>query len=112
MNETQAQFTVDAREIVHRLFRDLEELRSVRLQGRLRRELASRIFRHVHTLKGSAASMGFQSVGDVAHEFESLLDGVRLGRVAIDDALLNLLESATDLIADELASSSKADERR
>jgi len=112
VDPTRIQFVSDAKDIVDRLYGDLEQLRARRSQGRQRRELASRIFRHVHTLKGSAASMGFQSVGDVAHEFESLLDGVRLGRVAIDDALLNLLESATDLIADELASSSKADERR
>jgi len=112
VDPTRIQFVSDAKDIVDRLYGDLEQLRAMRSQGRQRRELASRIFRHVHTLKGSAASMGFQSVGDVAHEFESLLDGVRLGRVAIDDSLLNLLESATDLIAEELASSSKADERR
>src|SRR5262245_43383191 len=84
----------------------------MRSQGRQRRELASRIFRHVHTLKGTAGSMGFQVVGDVAHELESVLDGVRLGRVAIDDASLNLLESATDLIAEELASTSKPDGKK
>ena len=74
--------------------------------------MASRIFRHVHTLKGTAASMGFQSVGEVAHEFESVLDGVRLGRVAIDDTSLNLFESATDLIAEELSSTARPDERK
>jgi two-component system chemotaxis sensor kinase CheA len=108
MNETQAQFTVDAREIVHRLFRDLEELRSVRLQGRLRRELASRIFRHVHTLKGSAGSLGLQSVSDVAHEFEGVLDGVRLGRVTLDDRMLDLFEDAIEALDQTLSGSAKS----
>src|SRR5262249_21815613 len=54
--------------------------------------------------------MGFQSVGDVAHELESVLDGVRLGRVAIDDASLNLFESATDVIAEELARTTKPEQ--
>ena len=109
MDPTRTQFVSDAKDIVDRLYADLQQLRAVRLQGRQRRELASRIFRHVHTLKGTAASMGFQSVGEVAHEFESVLDGVRLGRIAIDDSSLNLLESATDLIAAELANASGPD---
>ena len=108
MNETQTQFVVDAKEIVDRLYCDLEELRAVRLQGRLRRELAGRIFRHVHTLKGSAGSLGLQSVSDVAHEFEGVLDGVRLGRVNIDDALLDLFEDAIDAIAQTLSGSASA----
>jgi len=112
VDPTRTQFVFDAKDIVDRLYGDLQQLRAVRSQGRQRRELASRIFRHVHTLKGTAASMGFQSVGEVAHEFESVLDGVRLGRVAIDDASLNLFESATDLIAEELASTARPDERK
>src|SRR6185295_10787920 len=108
MNETQAQFTVDAREIVDRLFRDLEELRAVRLQGRLRREVASRIFRHVHTLKGSAGSLGRHSVSHVAHEFEGVLDGVRLGRVTIDDHLLDLFEDSIDAIAQTLSGAARS----
>jgi two-component system, chemotaxis family, sensor kinase CheA len=112
VDPTRTQFVSDAKDLVDRLYVDLQQLRALRAQGRQRRELASRIFRHVHTLKGTAASMGFQSVGEVAHEFESVLDGVRLGRVAIDDASLNLFESATDLIAEELASTAKPDDRK
>src|ERR1044071_660465 len=107
VDPTRTQFVSDAKDIVDRLYADLQQLRALRSHGRERRELASRIFRHVHTLKGTAASMGFQSVGEVAHEFESVLDGVRLGRVAIDDASLNLFERATDLIAEELASTAR-----
>jgi two-component system chemotaxis sensor kinase CheA len=107
MNETQSQFILDAKEVVDRLYRDLEELRAVRLQGPRRRELAGRIFRHVHTLKGSAGSFGLQSVTDVAHDFEGVLDGVRLGRVAIDDALLDLFEDAIDAIAQTLSGSAQ-----
>jgi len=112
VDPTRTQFVSDAKDIVDRLYADLRQLRAVRSQGRHRRELASRIFRHIHTLKGTAASMGFQSVGDVAHEFESMLDGVRLGRIAIDDSSLNLLESATDLIAEELATRSGPDKTK
>src|SRR5207237_3407511 len=103
MDEAQGQFIADAQEIVEKLDRDLDQLRVVRFHGPRRRELAARIFRRVHTLKGSAASLGLEAVRDVSHEFESVLDSVRLGRVIIDDSLLNLFEEATNVIAQALS---------
>jgi two-component system chemotaxis sensor kinase CheA len=102
MDEEQSLFIADAREIVERLYRDLEELRAARSKGRQRRELAARIFRHVHTLKGSAGSLGLKSVSQIAHEFEGVLDGVRLGRVEITDPVLDTFEDAADAIASAL----------
>ena len=110
MTETRSQFISDAGDIVDRLYADLDQLRAFRSHGRQRRELAARIFRHVHTLKGSAGSLALKSVGDLAHEFEGVLDGVRLGRVTIDDDLLNLFEETTDAIADGLANTGAAAE--
>ena len=103
MDEAQGQFIADAQEIVEKLDRDLDQLRVVRFHGPRRRELAARIFRRVHTLKGSAASLGLEAVRDVSHEFESVLDSVRLGRLIIDDSLLNLFEEATNVIAQALS---------
>src|SRR4030095_10447815 len=102
MDPTLNQFIADAKDIVDRLYADLQQLRSVRAQGREQRELASRIFRHVHTLKGSAGSVGLKNVSQLTHEFEGVLDGVRLGRVAIDDALLSLFEDTDVVIADSI----------
>jgi two-component system chemotaxis sensor kinase CheA len=104
MDEEQSQFILDAREIVEKLYRELEQLRSARSQGRQRRELAARIFRRVHTLKGSASSLGLTSVSQIAHDFEGVLDGVRLGRVEITDAVLDAFEDGTDAIARALES--------
>jgi two-component system chemotaxis sensor kinase CheA len=109
MDPTRKQFITEAGDIVDRLYADLQQLRARRTQGRQRRELASRIFRHVHTLKGSAGSLGISSVSNVAHEFEGVLDGVRLGRVNIDDGLLNLFEETTDQIAAALVSDGQDD---
>jgi len=103
MSEEQNQFIADAREIVEKLDRDLEQLRESRARGPQRRELAARIFRRVHTLKGSAASLGLPSVSRVAHEFEGMLDGVRLGRIEITDDVLDAFEGASGAIARALA---------
>ncbi len=102
MTEEQHLFVADAREIVERLYRDLEQLRIARSEGRRRRELAAQIFRRVHTLKGSGASLGFKSVSDVAHQFEGVLDGARLGRIELTDTVLDKFEDALDCIAGSL----------
>jgi two-component system chemotaxis sensor kinase CheA len=104
MDDEQSQFIADAREIVERLYRDLEQLRAARSQGPRRRELAARIFRRVHTLKGSAGSLGLPSVSQIAHDFEDVLDGVRLGRIEITDSVLDAFEDAAEAIARDLQS--------
>jgi len=102
MTEEQRLFVADAQEILERLHRDLEDLRVARSEGRRRRELAAQVFRRMHTLKGSGASLGFNQVSQIAHEFEGVLDGARLGRIELTDAVLNSFEDALDAIAHHL----------
>jgi len=40
------------------------------------------LFRHVHSVKGMAASMGFSAMSSLAHDAESLMDLVRQGPIA------------------------------
>ena len=103
MTEEQLLFVADAQEIVERLYRDLEELRSAR-SGRRRRELAAQIFRRMHTLKGSGASLGFSQVSQIAHQFEGVLDGARLGRLELTETVLNAFEDALEAIEQGLRS--------
>ena len=103
MTEEQRLFVADAQEIVERVHRDLEELRVARSEGRRRRELAAQVFRRMHTLKGSGASLGFDRVSQIAHEFEGVLDGARLGRIELTDTVLNAFEDALEAIARQLA---------
>ncbi len=102
MTEEQRLFVADAQEILERLHRDLEDLRVARSEGRRRRELAAQVFRRMHTLKGSGASLGFNQVSQIAHEFEGVLDGARLGRIELTEAVLNSFEDALDAIAHHL----------
>lgn len=99
MTEEQRLFVADAQEIVERLYRDLEELHTSRSEGRRRRVLAAQIFRRMHTLKGSGASLGFGTVSQIAHEVEGVLDGARLGRIELTDVVLDAFEDALDAIA-------------
>ena len=54
-------------------------------------ETINTIFRHVHSIKGGAGAFGLERLQKYAHEFESLLDLVRSGKIALDDDLLSLL---------------------
>src|SRR6185295_2066595 len=98
MTDEQRLFLDDANEIVERLYNDLKQLRAVRLQGKRRRQLAAQIFRRVHTLKGSAASFGFSAVTEIAHQFEAVLDALRLGRLNLTDEVLDAFEDAVSSI--------------
>ena len=67
-------------------------------------ETINTIFRHVHSIKGGAGAFGLERLQKYAHEFESLLDLVRSGKIALDDDLLSLLVRAFDILSDHVAS--------
>lgn len=104
MDQLLREFLGEAEELIEVLVGDMQALRARREEGRARRELVGRIFRHVHTLKGSSAAVEVEAVTVVAHEFETLLDGIRLGRVAVDDAALDTFEDAVSAISQMLRS--------
>ena len=109
MDQTQREFLVEIEELVEQIFADLDELSATQaddhatFKGRKGRELIDRIFRRVHSVKGSAASCGLDVVNQIAHEFENLLDEVRAGRVLVDDAVVDTCESATEALSESLS---------
>ncbi|HEX9113721.1 MAG TPA: Hpt domain-containing protein, partial [Nitrospirota bacterium] len=64
------------------------------------------LFRAAHTLKGSAAMMGFQGISDVAHKSEDMLGMFRAGAAIRRETLDFLLDSvdAVKLMVDGVAS--------
>ncbi len=62
--------------------------------------LINRIFRTVHSLKGLSGMMGLAEVQSLAHEFEDILDDLRLGQLALtEDATTALQEAGAGLAA-------------
>ncbi|MCR6107049.1 chemotaxis protein CheA [Salipaludibacillus agaradhaerens] len=58
------------------------------------------IFRSAHTLKGMAATMGYEDLASLTHQMENVLDGIRNGKIAADSHLLDVVfESVDDLEA-------------
>ena len=107
MDQNQREFLVEIEELVEQIFGDLEDLRASRadnatLSGRNHRQLIDRIFRHVHSVKGSAASCELEVVSQIAHEFENLLQEVRAGQVLLDGPVIDICETATEALSESL----------
>jgi len=57
------------------------------------------LFRAMHTIKGMAATLGYQRLTDLTHEAENLLDAVRAKRVEASPDLIASVFDAVDAIA-------------
>jgi len=101
-------FQEEAREI-------LLELESALLELNERRddtELVGRVFRALHTIKGSGAMFGFDDLAAFTHHIENAFDQVRNGRLAASETLISLSLAAVDQIKamlNEAAGTGKAD---
>jgi chemosensory pili system protein ChpA (sensor histidine kinase/response regulator) len=61
-------------------------------------ETVQSLYRTAHTLKGSAHTIGFKVIGDVAHPIEACMIAVRDGHIPVSTALLSTIDDAIDLI--------------
>ncbi len=73
------------------------------------RELISRVFRVMHTIKGSGAMFGFDDIAKFTHEVETVYDLVRNGKITVTKPLIDLTLAARDLIRAMLDSASADD---
>src|SRR5687767_11743728 len=101
------EFLADAGELVEGLYGDIAELRERLGEGPARRELVARLFRRVHTVKGTASAAGLDATGRIAHEFESLLDAVRSGGATLDEEALAVFEEAAGAVAESLEAAAR-----
>jgi two-component system chemotaxis sensor kinase CheA len=61
-------------------------------------ELLNAIFRVVHSIKGSAGSLGFDAIANLSHGLESLLDQIRKGQYEPTQDTIDLLLRAIDCL--------------
>ncbi|AEM79557.1 Hpt domain-containing protein [Thermoanaerobacter wiegelii] len=72
-------------------------------------EILNEIFRIIHTIKGSSATMGFSVVADFCHKLESLFDKLRKGELGVDDYLIDILFKSFDTLKDMISTSIKGE---
>jgi two-component system, chemotaxis family, sensor kinase CheA len=102
MDQTHDELLAGLEEHVQEIYNDLDALRDAGPAGPLSRALIDRLFRRVHSVKGSASSFGLNALSQIAHEFEGLLHAARTGRVPIAGPVLATCESAADALAESL----------
>lgn len=67
-------------------------------------ELVHRLFRSVHTIKGSGSMFGFPAIAELAHHVENLLDRVRNDELPVNNGLIDLVLASRDQIKSMLES--------
>ena len=92
-NQRQA-YREEARELLAELENALLELEETPDDS----ELIGRVFRAMHTIKGSGAMFGFDDIAAFTHEIETIFDRVRGGEIAVSKEMVNLSLSARDQI--------------
>ncbi|MGC9965053.1 MAG: chemotaxis protein CheA [Syntrophobacteraceae bacterium] len=68
-------------------------------------EIIGRVFRCLHTIKGSGAMFGFDDIASFTHEVETTFDLIREGKIAVTGDLIGLTLSSCDYIRTLLESS-------
>jgi two-component system, chemotaxis family, sensor kinase CheA len=107
------EFLSEAQEIVEQFNRDLLLLDEQRAAGSFDPEVINDAFRAVHSLKGLSGLFGVTRMSNLSHNLENLLDSLRLGRVDLQPATLDLLFEAVSLfnrIVGETASGAGGDD--
>jgi len=61
-------------------------------------DLIGRVFRAMHTIKGSGSMFGFDDIAHFTHEVETIFDMVRNGKLQVTTTLVNLTLAARDQI--------------
>jgi len=61
-------------------------------------EHVNRLFRAMHTIKGSGAMFGFDDIAEFTHHAETVLDRVREGTVPVNKELIDLILASSDQI--------------
>jgi two-component system, chemotaxis family, sensor kinase CheA len=65
-------------------------------------ESINTIFRVAHSIKGGSATFGFGDIASFTHSLETLLDELRANRLAVSEAISNLLLKSVDVLRDML----------
>lgn len=94
MNEVIREFLIETHENLAQLDLDLVTLE----QQPTERETLDRVFRTLHTVKGTAGFLGLQSLQTVAHAAESLLAKLRAGEMTFNAEIASALLQVVDAI--------------
>ncbi|WP_224370806.1 chemotaxis protein CheA [Hyalangium versicolor] len=103
-----SEFVAEATEILDTLNKDLLTLDERRGQE-VDPDLINGIFRAAHSLKGLSGLFGQDRIARLAHGMEDLLDRLRLGKLVLDDTVLDGLVESLDVLQALLVDASRGE---
>ncbi|MFH0975503.1 MAG: chemotaxis protein CheA [Spirochaetota bacterium] len=74
-------------------------------------DLIAKVFRSLHTIKGSSGMFGYSEISSFVHDLETTFDKIRQGKQTISREIINLTLKAQDCIKSLLARSDNAEEK-
>ncbi len=89
-------FLAEAREHLEALEENILALENE--TGEAFRGRVDKVFRSLHTLKGSSGCLNFRNLMNLSHSMETLFDGVRKGALTLDGGATDLLLQGVDLL--------------
>ncbi|HYO55666.1 hybrid sensor histidine kinase/response regulator [Archangium sp.] len=92
-----AGFSSEAQEVCQKVTLDLLELEREGLDIEALSKVYTRLARHLHTLKGSAASLGLQDLSSIAHKLEDALAPLRKDIKPMPRPMVDMLLHGLDL---------------
>jgi two-component system chemotaxis sensor kinase CheA len=95
-------FVSEATEHLEALSADL-----VKLEIEPSRSAIESMFRHAHSVKGMAASMGYERTAAVAHRMEDLVDAIRTEPSLAGQEVVDLLLATTDALLTQVRAAAK-----
>ncbi len=96
MAEIRASFFVECEELLEALQDGLQTMDD----GDDDDETINVVFRAVHSIKGGAGAFGLEALVRFAHQFESVLEGVRAGNITPDRSAISVFFQSGDILAD------------
>ncbi|MFH1783765.1 MAG: chemotaxis protein CheA [bacterium] len=94
MSQYKEMFISEAQEHLQEMNRALLELE----KSPQDENLLNQIFRGSHTLKGMAATMGYESITKLSHHMEDVLDTLKKGGMKVNPEVVNILFECFDLL--------------
>jgi len=88
------EFLIESEELLQRMDQDMIALESSPKDP----ELLNRVFRAMHTIKGTSGFLGYDAVVRLSHRAEDVLNTVRRGDVTLGPRVANVLLAARDQI--------------
>jgi two-component system, chemotaxis family, sensor kinase CheA len=86
------EFLIESEELLQRMDQDMVALESTPKDD----ELLNRIFRALHTIKGTSGFLGFEPVVRLSHRAEDVLNNLRRGEIQLSRRMIDALLAARD----------------